>query len=112
MVIFELLNKSSAVADFQILAYERWEKGYYIKIIAELVDSSQLFIREYIDPEERNYSYHWQKNTGELIIRWDNAPHHKELNTFPHHRHKKDSVSPSEPVTIEEVIEYIESKIV
>jgi hypothetical protein len=86
-------------------------KRLLYEIAVQLIDSSKLFIREYIDPEERNYSYPWQKNNGELITRWDNAPHHKELNSFPHHKHKKGSILPSEPVTLEEIIEYIESKI-
>ncbi len=27
-----------------------------------------------------------------LIIRWDNAPHHREISSFPFHMHKKDGV--------------------
>jgi len=34
-----------------------------------------------------NYSYHWQNKNGKMIIRWDNDPHHKNLKTYPHHKH-------------------------
>lgn len=30
--------------------------------------------------------------SGRLIKRWDNAPHHPELDTFPHHLHEGDRV--------------------
>jgi len=31
------------------------------------------------------YRYHWQTGSGKLIKRWDNAPHHPEIDTFPDH---------------------------
>ena len=33
------------------------------------------------------YRFHWQTETGKLIKRWDNAPHHPEIATFPDHLH-------------------------
>lgn len=40
-----------------------------------------------------NYSYHWQNS--EEVIRFDNAPHHEELNTFPDHLHIGEEVEES-----------------
>ncbi|BDZ71409.1 toxin-antitoxin system TumE family protein [Methanobacterium petrolearium] len=38
--------------------------------------------------KEGDYSYHWeQRSKRGLINRWDNAPDHKHLETFPHHFH-------------------------
>ena len=36
-----------------------------------------------------DYSYHWERRgqTGE-IYRWDNAPHHAQVSTFPDHQHR------------------------
>lgn len=39
------------------------------------------------------YSFHWQHPDGTLVNRWDNAPHHPELETFPHHRHQGEMVA-------------------
>ena len=37
---------------------------------------------------EGDYSYHWEHRAQRgLIYRWDNAPDHPELNTFPMHFH-------------------------
>jgi len=33
------------------------------------------------------YSFHWQDATGQLLKRWDNAAHHPEVLTRPHHVH-------------------------
>jgi hypothetical protein len=33
------------------------------------------------------YSFHWQSADGELCKRWDNAAHHPEVPTHPHHVH-------------------------
>ena len=32
-----------------------------------------------------------RKKNGQLIIRWDNAPHHKQIQTYPHHKHLGES---------------------
>jgi len=37
--------------------------------------------------EVTKYRCHWQDSNGRLIKRWDNAPHHPEVDTFPHHLH-------------------------
>ncbi|WP_457613933.1 toxin-antitoxin system TumE family protein [Methanocaldococcus sp.] len=35
------------------------------------------------------YSFHWQDKNGDLIVRWDNAPHYRNIKTFPHYKHTK-----------------------
>lgn len=35
----------------------------------------------------QKYSFHWQTREGGLIKRWDNAAHHPEVTTYPHHVH-------------------------
>ncbi|MDL1971290.1 MAG: DUF6516 family protein [Candidatus Desulfofervidaceae bacterium] len=38
----------------------------------------------------------------------DNAPHHKDIITHPHHKHIKDKVLPSYSITCEEIFKEIE----
>jgi hypothetical protein len=38
------------------------------------------------------YAYHYQNATGQLIFRYDNAPHYPDLPTHPHHKHVGDKV--------------------
>jgi hypothetical protein len=37
--------------------------------------------------EVTKYRHHWQDRDGLLLKRWDNAPHHPTVETFPHHLH-------------------------
>jgi hypothetical protein len=54
------------------------------------------------------YSFHLQNKNDELILRWDNAPHHPELDNFPYHLHDKDDTAISgKLITLEEVLELI-----
>jgi len=56
------------------------------------------------------YSFHWQSADGRLIRRWDNAPHHPEIVSFPHHVHDKDegNVYAHEALDVFGVLESIE----
>ncbi len=56
------------------------------------------------------YSFHWQHADGHLIRRWDNAPHHPEIASFPHHVHEGDEVNvlAHEAVDVFGVLEKIE----
>ncbi|OFV66964.1 MAG: hypothetical protein SBU_000257 [Candidatus Syntrophoarchaeum butanivorans] len=56
------------------------------------------------------YSYHWQDENRKLRIRWDNAPHHKHLKTFPHHKHTPE-IEESEEMSFQDVIKVVEDKI-
>lgn len=75
------------------------------KLIAEvhLTDSSRLYIRErYRKGELIKYSYHLIR-VGR-IIRWDNVPHHKNMKTYPHHKHEDEKVVESEEMDINKVL--------
>lgn len=39
-----------------------------------------------------------------LIFRHDNAPHHKQISTFPHHEHTQDGLVASNEPTIREIL--------
>ena len=107
----ELLEKSPIVKSFEILDYKDGSDFYFLKIKALLVDGSILYVREFVSKEEYVYSFQWQRN-GELIVRWDNAPHHRNIETFPHHKHVGDEILPSNETTLEDVLLFIESRVI
>lgn len=57
------------------------QKGYVeaFERLTENKDSKKL--------ERTKYHFHWQDDNNQLIKRWDNAPHHPEVKTFPDHVH-------------------------
>ena len=108
--IFQLLSDNDIVSDYEILSVLQDEDFYYLKIKSYILGESVLHIKIYLSDQEYNYSFHWQKENGELIARWDNAPHHKEIKTFPHHVHTKDGVNESYSITLDDVLRKIKKQ--
>ena len=97
-IIFKAENRSYTIKkDIEI---------FKAKIL--LRDGSTLRVSEkWIDEMLAKYSYYWLDEENKLIIGWDNAPHHKELTTFPHHKHVGMKALSSSEVTLEHVLEAI-----
>jgi len=111
---FENLEKT--VLDFKriIMSYGIYKKAYnekqgFIKGDIVFSDNSQLCFIEVKDTEVNpkvKYRYHYMDKDNELIFRFDNAYHYKELKTFPNHKHIGDEVYESnEPELYDIMIE-------
>lgn len=50
------------------------------------------------------YRYHYMTSQEELIFRYDNAPHHRQLKTFPHHKHLPQGEQESDEPTLAAVL--------
>jgi hypothetical protein len=111
MDVLESLESCRAVSTYEVLEYRTWSLGRYYKISATIIDGSCLFAREFVDVSSRNYAYHWQDHQGDLIVRWDNAPHHRQLGTYPHHCHASEGVQSSLPVDLADVLKVIERRL-
>lgn len=84
-----------------------------IKIFGRLlfVDGSLLYFFEYhVLGELRKYRFHWQTREGNMIARWDDAPHFTNITTFPDHKHIPVGVVPSKQRRLRDVIEEIEQE--
>jgi len=58
-----------------------------LKIILRLRGGTTLRVTErWKGMELVRYSYDWLDIDNKLKIGWDNAPHHKKLENFPHHK--------------------------
>ena len=110
--ILQLLSDSDIVNDYEILNLLQDEDFYYLKIKSHILGDSILHIKIYLSDQEYNYSFHWQKENGELIIRWDNAPHRQEIRTFPHHVHTKDGVKESYSITLDDILRKIKNQLI
>ena len=73
------------------------KRSLYIAVIEgrlTFFDNSELHLMEFVNVKTKKdkykYSYHYQDKTGSLIFRYDMAPHHKNIPTFPHHKHTAD----------------------
>lgn len=62
--------------------------------------------------QKERYKYHYMDADKNLVFRYDNAPHHRELKTFPHHKHTESSVIESSEPNLNSVLSEIEKRIV
>ncbi len=83
----------------------------YLRGVLWLSGGFELHIAEYVvtAPELERLKYRYHLHAAEpqrMVSRWDNAPHHPHLATFPHHEHDANGVvSPSVPMDIAAALE-------
>jgi hypothetical protein len=111
MDLFRLLDSSAVVLSFDVIDHRVWHTGSYTRLKILFRDGSELHTREFVNDVERKYSFHWQSRDGELIIRWDNAPHHPELDTFPDHKHFNGQVVATLELSLRDVFKVIEERL-
>lgn len=76
-------------------------------------DDSRLVIVEEVEQVGRRdirrvaHKFHYQRKDGTLIFRYDSAPHHPYLATFPSHKHIGGSVVEAEPPDLSDVLREI-----
>ena len=103
------------IEERQIITQRQDNRIIELRIRLTMIDKSILEITEIFifDLNKRKYSFQWMEENYDLKIRWDNAPHHRYISTFPHHKHilKEDNVEESEEPTVEEILEIIRKEI-
>lgn len=63
--------------------------------------------------QKRKYSFQWMTGQFELLVRWDNASHHRHISTFPHHKHIGDEnrIEASSEMYLTDVLQYISERL-
>ncbi len=109
---------SPVVHALQVRERESYLQEGFIRIRATLSNGDLLEAFEFVVAtreavETLTYRIHWQQSDGQLKRRWDNAPHHRDVPTFPHHVHMSsaDHVESTEPMTILKVLAYLETEL-
>jgi len=74
-----------------------FENGYMLDFV-EVKDAES--------PAKLKYRYQYMNEHHEVIFRYDNAPHHRQLKTFPHHKHLPEDIRESgEPKLFDVLLE-------
>lgn len=116
-LIEDIIEDCPIITHFSIDCDEIDIGVWYLKGMLELIDGSILYFIEFVEIQDEisnrlKYKYHWQSESGDLIARWDNVPHHKEIDTFPHHMHDGEGVHAFKSVDLEIIIDIIMDKII
>ncbi len=98
----EIINKADFITASEI--QKRKINDFFGIIEGKInIDNNVLDILEVIKVtnkqlSKKKYKYHYRNSDNSLIFRYDNAPHHKKIDTFPHHKHLPNKiVSANEP---------------
>jgi hypothetical protein len=109
-----LTQFSDIIRSYEVLQYDVEGLHTRLKLRVIFHDESQLYSRETVlEGQYRKYAYHWQDAAGQLRIRWDNAAHWPQIETYPHHQHvgNEIQVEASEATTLEEVLTCIRTRL-
>jgi hypothetical protein len=106
-----------------VVLSSRIEKHYgpsgetlYLRGSLRFIDSSLLEFALFASdsgkgPAVDKYRFQYMDRDGRMIFRYDNAPHHPELGSFPHHKHLPDRVLPSPLITLKDLLNEISAVI-
>ena len=76
-----------------------------LRLDLRFLDGRRFEGNEVWTTEGRKYRFHLQNGEGGLIWRFDNAPHHPEVSTHPHHEHTATGVVvPANDRTLEDLL--------
>ena len=108
--IERLLNKSTFIVDKSLDFKEFSSEEGMVRGKLLFLGGYILNFMEYIQigKERPKYSFNFTDGKGNLIFRYDNAAHHRDIPTFPHHKHACSVVFSSKEMALAEVISEIE----
>jgi hypothetical protein len=105
---------SSIIRSFNVLQDRKDVKMSSYKIRITFLNDTILEATEIIvhELQKRKYAYHWMNSEFKLIKRWDNAAHHLNISSFPHHVHEglEENISESHDITLTEVLKEIKER--
>lgn len=117
-------NIEKAIASNPIILSSNIQKQFgpeneavYLKGILLFIDFSILEIAIFANKAHNGisidkYRFHYMNKEGQMIFRYDNAPHHSGIPTFPHHKHSSNNVIQSLMPSIKDILNEITAIII
>ena len=87
-------------------------KGYLLIIDSSILEIAIFATRSNDTIAIDKYRFHYRDSAGEMLFRYDNAPHHPEIDTYPHHKHTSDGVVPATMPSIKDILNEISAIII
>ena len=76
------------------------------------IDKSVLEFMELVSEKEAEYRFQYMDKDNGLICRWDSAPHHKEVPTFPYHLHTKKGIKESKKANFVDILDIVTERVI
>ncbi len=114
-LILAILSASPFVHE-TVLNVDDRDEVWFIRTDVHFIDNSVLHFRELFvkqdNPVKKAYTYHYQREDGTMVFRYDNAPHFPHLPTAPNHKHNgENDVVAADVPDLQSVLKEIESLI-
>jgi hypothetical protein len=92
------------------------EETVYLKGQITIIDSSTLEISIFATESSEKlsvdkYPLHYMNAGGQMVFRYDNSPHHPEIDSYPHHKHTPGKIRPSKIPSIQDILNEISAMI-
>jgi len=109
--LLERFAATNFVADARLNSESQPGEQAYLSGVIVFIDGSDLHFSEFLDANEAviqklMYSYHYQDQNKQLILRYDNARHRPQL-PYTEHKHSSDSIIQHSAPTLEIILEEI-----
>ncbi|MCC6501490.1 MAG: hypothetical protein IT313_14580 [Anaerolineales bacterium] len=72
-----------------------FDNGYALEF-TEVVDTGKT--------SKIKYRYHFMNESQKLVFRYDNAPHHPQIKSFPHHKHTARVIKTSKEPDLQDIL--------
>ncbi|MDP2901585.1 MAG: DUF6516 family protein [Methylovulum sp.] len=98
------------ISSYDVLQFRMVGASYQFTAKVRLGNHTELHVKDYLFLDgTRKYSYHWQDAQGSCIVRWDNAPHHQAVTSFPFHKHVggQETITESPPMKLPAVLDSV-----
>lgn len=94
------IHGCAAVATYSLNTVQLSPNTGYVEGEIMFVDSSRLIFFEFLRQiatglNREKYRHHFMDASNQLLFRYDDAPHHPGIATFPHHKHLPTGVTES-----------------
>lgn len=92
------IHDCTNVVTYSLNAVQQSPNTAYLEGEVLFSDGSRLVFFEFLRSTltglvREKYRYHFMDAVNQLIFRYDNAPHHPQVATFPHHKHQPSGVT-------------------
>ena len=113
-VIEDAIQRSPVVAAYTMETVQLSLNTGFVEGEITFIDDSRLAFFEFLQRlgatgKREKYRYHFMDANARLIFRYDDAPHHPALATYPHHKHLPTGLAESPAPDFVDVIVEAES---
>jgi hypothetical protein len=119
----DFIMAADEILDVEVIRRAIWDTElekiglYRYKIYlsdGSLLELTERLVEEKDKLQVTKYRFHWQTKEGNLIKRWDNARHHPEVKTFPHHLHEgsEENVTDHKEIRGLEILSHVVNEII